>query len=216
MVVLGHLNPDKGRIVNEAPTIHRSSVSFLVALYIACFQNLFTRDVNQSFVQLDDDLKRELYILPPNSQNVLEIIWALPSSFLKVVKPLYWMPESPRYWWSTFLNHHVTVLSIKQSVLDPCLFFNVDDRNLSGVQGTLVDDTIATESELSVALEDDAAKRFEYKAKSATRPVVFWRVLISDDLRTSEGALTLSKFVYTAGIEKLSLDATLEELVNAL
>lgn len=122
--------------------------------------------MKQYFVKSEDELKQKIYIFPPNGQNFLEIIEASPGSLLKVFKPLSGMPEFPGYWWSTMQNHHFTILGMKQSVIDRCLFFKVDDRTLSGVQGTIVDDMIATESDSFVALEDDATKRFECKAKS--------------------------------------------------
>ena len=78
---------------------------------------------------------------------------ALPVSLLKVIKPLYGMAESPGYWWSTMRNHHVDVLKMKQTILDPCLFYKVEGGTLTGVQGTLVDDTIGTGTECFSSLE---------------------------------------------------------------
>ena len=42
---------------------------------------------------------------------------------LKVVKPLYGMTDAGTDWWFTILNYHLKELGMRQSVLDPCLFF---------------------------------------------------------------------------------------------
>lgn len=219
LVVLGHLDPEKERVVNEAPTIHRSSVRLLLTLHLACFETLWTRDVKQAFVQSEDALKRELYILPPKGQAVLETIGAPPGSLLKVIKPLYGIPESPSYWWSTMRNHHVKELGMKQTVLDPCLFYKRDGNEFVGMQGTLVDDTIATGSEAFAILEEKTSQRFECKPKSDILPVMFGGVLIADDAAcsdTSSRTLTLSQFAYTAQIEKLQTEScTSESFANA-
>ncbi len=60
LVIQGHRDPEKHRVVNEAPTILRSSVRLLIALGISLDYKLCSRDVKQAFVQSDTDLAREL------------------------------------------------------------------------------------------------------------------------------------------------------------
>lgn len=105
--------------MNEAPTIHRSSVLLLVALNLAFFDKMWIRDVEQAFVQSEDPLKCSMYIISPKGDTVLDSIGDPPGSLLKVIKPLYGMPESPVYWLSTMRNHHVNVLGMNHSILYP-------------------------------------------------------------------------------------------------
>ena len=97
IVILGHKDPDKDIIVNEAPTMLGSSVRLVVALSQIYGFPLWTRDVSQAFVQANDSLKRELFIRPPKRENVLQILGASPRSLLKAIQPLYGLPESPSY-----------------------------------------------------------------------------------------------------------------------
>lgn len=122
-IILGYRDPDKGRIVNEAPTVSRFSVRLVVALSRMLDYPLWSRDVTQAFVQSKDNLKRELYMRVPKRQNVLETIRDPPHSVLKAIKTLYGLPESPTYWWTTFSSFYSKELGMEPAVLDPCLFY---------------------------------------------------------------------------------------------
>lgn len=97
-IIQGHKDPEKGKVVNEAHTVLRSSVRLIIALSQAYGFPLWSRDVSQAFVQSEDNLKRNLYIRVPKGQRVLEILGAPPGSLLQALKPLYGLAESPSYW----------------------------------------------------------------------------------------------------------------------
>ena len=152
-VILCHKDPNKDRVVNESPTVLRSLVRLVIALSQIFNFSLWTRAVSQAFVQPKDSLKREIFIRPPRGENVLQILGAPPGSLLKAIQPLYGLPESPSYWWSTFRDYHKNTLDMSASVLNPCLFFRKDEHGrFEGTQAVLVDDTIGTGS---ISFADD-------------------------------------------------------------
>ena len=97
LVILGHKDPDKGRIVNEAPTVTRSSVRLIVATAQIFNFKIWSRDVSQAFVQSKDKLKREVYVRFPRGQDVMKMLGADQDYLLKAKKPLYGLCESPGY-----------------------------------------------------------------------------------------------------------------------
>src|SRR6266568_8443983 len=46
----------------------------------------------------------------------------LQGTILKVVRPLYGIPEAGNHWFKTYYNHYIKELNMNQSTYDPCLF----------------------------------------------------------------------------------------------
>lgn len=123
LVIMGHMDPDKPLVVNEAPTVWKSSIRLFLTFSRAYQFSLWTRDVKQAYVQSKDKLQRELYMIPPKSTDIKSILVLEEEVALKALKPLYGLSESPSYWWHAFGQCHVENLGLKQSVMDPSLFF---------------------------------------------------------------------------------------------
>lgn len=85
---------------------------------------------------------------------------------------------------------HVYDLRMRQIVLNPCVFYTKDGGSLSGVQGTLVDGTLSTDSDAFSETEGKASTNFESNPKQNTLPIRFGGVLISSEMN----GLTLSQF----------------------
>lgn len=51
---------------------------------------------------------------------------------LKVVKPLYGIPEPDLHWYLTYFEHHLAKLNMLRSRADPCLLYNHDGKQLNG------------------------------------------------------------------------------------
>lgn len=68
---------------------------------------------------------------------------ALPEGYvLKVVKPLYGIPESGLHWYLTYLNHHLRTLGMKRSRVDLCVLYRRTGSKLEGVIVRQVDDSL--------------------------------------------------------------------------
>ena len=53
---------------------------------------------------------------------------------LKVVKPLYGVPEAGNHWFKTYHSHHTNELAMKQSTYDPCLLYSNRPFGIVGLQ----------------------------------------------------------------------------------
>ena len=111
LVIQGHRDPEKGHVVNEAPTVLRSSTRIILALANCLGFKLWSRDVKQAFIQSEDKLNRELYVRPPKKPDTLSLIDQKPG-LLQAMKPLYGLSESPTYWWHTFKRYHLEDLGM--------------------------------------------------------------------------------------------------------
>ena len=172
-VILGHKDPEKGRIVHEAPTVTKASIRVLLILSRIHNYPVWSRDVKQAFVQSKENLKRDVYIRPPRNQSVLETLGAEPNSALRAIKPLYGLPEAPTNWWCTISAYHEAELKMQHCVLDPCLFFlHAEDTTsndgivIEGVQAILVDDTLGTGDSIFEQKESGVEQVFETKERS--------------------------------------------------
>ena len=46
---------------------------------------------------------------------------------MKVIKPLYGIPEAGNYWFSTYHFHHTEKLKMKEFIYNPCLLYTHKD-----------------------------------------------------------------------------------------
>jgi len=218
-VILGHMDPDKGRVVNEAPTVRAASVRTIVAMATLFQFDMWTRDVSQAFVQSKDSLKRQVYIRVPKGQSVMKMLGASKDTVLKATKPLYGLCESPGYWWSTFRDHHTKTLRMNTSVLDPCLFFKTEKTNdggdtLIGMQGVLVDDTLGTGNKVFLEEEERASKKFETKPRCDLYPMKFNGITIEKHLVHGQRTYRLSQEEYSSAIQGISHQVSKEEFAH--
>ncbi|EED12274.1 hypothetical protein TSTA_003330 [Talaromyces stipitatus ATCC 10500] len=114
---------------------------------------LFIRDVMQVYVQSTTHLIRDFYIYPPP-----ELADALPEgTILKVVKPLYGIPESDNHWYRTYHTHHTDKLGMT-STYDPCLLHCTKPAQGFGITGMQTDDTLILADDKFVKREKDEIK----------------------------------------------------------
>lgn len=78
-------------ILTQSPTNQRMSQRIIIAL-APSFATLclYIRDISQAYVQSLTKLNREFYATPPKEMNLGDWI-------LKVIKPLYSIPEAGNY-----------------------------------------------------------------------------------------------------------------------
>ena len=80
LVIVAHVDPDKAQVVNEAPTLLKSSIRLIVAFAAAHSFKMWSRDVPQAFGQSKDASSRKVYIGAPRKDEVLKHI-DFPKSF---------------------------------------------------------------------------------------------------------------------------------------
>ena len=100
-------------------------------------------------------LNRDFYVNPP--EELSEQLQLKDSEILKVIKPLYGVPEAGNHWFKTYYSYHVKELSMTQSIYDPCLLYSNLPFGLVGLQ---TDDTL-------FACDSDFASQEEAQLKKA-------------------------------------------------
>lgn len=137
--IIGYKDPDLLELDRQSPTLSMDA-------YIMCLQvisskqwTLMIADVEGAFLQ-GEPLRRnrgKIYVKLPkegvpgqSSQDVVEIL-----------KTVYGLADAPRAWWFSFSNT-LRQLGMKQSELDPCVFFWFHEQELQGIIVLHVDDMV--------------------------------------------------------------------------
>ncbi|KAE8549025.1 hypothetical protein EYB25_007540 [Talaromyces marneffei] len=104
---------------------------------------LYLRDVTQAYTQLTMLLNRDFYVRPPP-----ELTATFQSSILKVIRPLYGIPEAGNHWFRTYHRHHTDRLKMETSTFDPCLLHCSEPNTGFGIVGMQTDDTMLLADDL--------------------------------------------------------------------
>ena len=121
---------------------------------------LYLRDISQAYVQSTTNLNREFYVRPPAELSGQLGIGS--NTVLKVVKPLYGVPEAGNHWFRTYHSHHVEKLGMDQSTYDPRLLQCSEPFGLVGLQ---TDDTLLLADEAFATSEQSELQRAGFIAK---------------------------------------------------
>ncbi|EED22642.1 conserved hypothetical protein [Talaromyces stipitatus ATCC 10500] len=156
LVVQAYNDKDKEFVLTQSPTIQRSSQRLILCIGISKDRVWFwIRDVTQAYIQSTTKLNREFYIqIPPELRHFFP-----GCEFLKVVQPLYGIPEAGNHWFHTYHKHHTKQLGMETSTYDPCLLHCCDPEQGFGVIGMQTDDTLIVADEAFAAREEEQIKR---------------------------------------------------------
>ena len=166
LVVQGHNDHEKRFILTQSPTIQRCSQRLLIALAPTLVKEygmtLALRDITQAYTQSHTPLNREFWCSIPT-----ELKKKFPEgTILRVVLPLYGIPESGAHWFVTYAKHHREKLNMKPSTFDPCLMItkksNDDDFGMAALQ---TDDTLQLST---LAFMEKEERELTFKAKPKT------------------------------------------------
>ncbi|KAI1002946.1 hypothetical protein K3495_g5254 [Podosphaera aphanis] len=139
LVVQAYNDHGKDFVLTQSPTIQRVSQRLIVCM-ASCIPdtNLYLRDTSQAYVQSTTKLNRNYYIRSP--PELKAELGPEEKVLLKVVKPLYGVPEAGNHWFRTYHNHHTKELFMNQSTFDSCLL-RCYKAGLLGIFGIQIDDT---------------------------------------------------------------------------
>ncbi|KAI0994114.1 hypothetical protein K3495_g14069 [Podosphaera aphanis] len=100
LVVQAFNDHGKEFVLTQSPTIQRMSQRLTLALTATLHKkmslNLFIRDISQTYVQSTTQLNRNFFVNPPKELGLKS------GSILKIVKPLYGVPEAGNHWLKTY------------------------------------------------------------------------------------------------------------------
>jgi hypothetical protein len=120
----GYRDRDRRQLVHGSTTLKQQSVSILLAMADIFGFDVMAADVVQVYLQSATDLKRYVFVRP-------ECIELARGELVKVVMPLYGLPDSGDYWNQTFRDHHRNDLRMQQTTGDFSLFSNESPGSLS-------------------------------------------------------------------------------------
>jgi hypothetical protein len=121
-------------VLMQSPTIQYISQRIIlsIAAIITDITELYLYNISQAYIQSMTLLNRNFYINPP--RKLARELNLNDDSVLKVVKPLYGIPEAGNHWFKTYYSYHINELSIEQSTYDPCLLYSKQPFGIVGLQ----------------------------------------------------------------------------------
>ncbi|EEA24070.1 conserved hypothetical protein [Talaromyces marneffei ATCC 18224] len=183
LVVQAYNDKDKEFVLTQSPTIQRSSQRLILCIGTSKDGVRFwIRDVTQAYIQSTTKLNREFYIrIPPELRHYFP-----GCEFLRVVRPLYGIPEAGNHWFRTYHEHHTTHLGMETSTYDPCLLHCCDPKQGFGVIGMQTDDTLIVADEAFAAQEEEQIKCANILCKpreqlTTRKPLRFNGAVITED-----------------------------------
>ena len=163
--IRGYLDPDATLLRTQSPTLSAEALGLVLQLCSSNAWSLVIADIEGAFLQ-GDKLERErgeLYVeLPPGGIPGVEV-----GSLMKIEKAVYGLVDAPRAW-HTKLRKTLLELGLRQSVLDPCLYYYWGStaegkRELQGVLTVHVDDLLMAGSYGFQTLLGKLRQRFPFK-----------------------------------------------------
>ena len=134
-------------MLTQLPTIQRVSQRLILCLAAITIDGtadgsqLYLRDISQAYVQSSTKLVRDFYIRAPAELSTA--LGVTKGTVVKIVRPLYGIPEAGNHWFKTYHTHHAKKLNMDQSTYDPCLLHVNDSATATfGVIGLQTDDTL--------------------------------------------------------------------------
>ena len=190
LVVQAYNDHEKELILTQSPTIQRVSQRLILCLAsMLPDMDLYLRDISQAYVQSTTELNRPFYVRPPeelsNTLGIGDIV-------LKVVKPLYGIPEAGNHWFKTYHTHHIDQLDMAQSTFDPCLLYRNSNggtnpgQSTFGIVGLQTDDTLFLANQSFASEEQEELRKARFMAKeremlSPSTPIKFNGGLITQE-----------------------------------
>ncbi len=121
------------------------------------------RDVIQAYTQSETELNRSVYVKPVPEFGLSE------DMLLRIVRPLYGVPEAGLHWFKTYHGFHKRKLGLTPAPHDLCLLFTKHGMSLDKVKKPAAitclqtDDSLCLGNSQFLALEDESTKQFECK-----------------------------------------------------
>jgi hypothetical protein len=183
LVVQAYNDESKHIVLTQSPTIQRISQRVILSIAAMTTETtgLYLRDISQAYVQSTTMLNRDFYINPP--RELAKRLNLTDDSVLKVVKPLYGVPEAGNHWFKTYHSHHLNELAMEQSTYDPCLLHS---NRPFGVVGLQTDDTLFVGDDDFAEKEQAGLEKAKFLAKERER------LTFDNDLKFNGGVIHAS------------------------
>lgn len=149
---------DHGEFI-AAPTIKIISLRLLFVISATEHLPLRVHVVAKAIVASKTSLRRPIYMIPPAEVKPEK------RTLIKVVRPVYRMPELPMHRYNTSTDYHRHTLGMSSTTLHLCLMFKKDNGLMEAIAGLQVDDTITVATSDFAKKENKKSKEFASKGK---------------------------------------------------
>lgn len=190
----------RSHITSQSPTL--SADGLAVALQLAASERWVVRiaDVEGAFLQ-GDRLERKtgrIFANPPREG----IPGIPPQSLIEMTKCVYGLMDAPRQWWKCFTTF-LCSLGLKQSQLDPCIFYWYSRARLCGVIALHVDDMLIAGTNEFEEVPTRLKQRYPFKHwKERQGDFLGRKIKQHDDFSIEVDQSNYAKEVKTAMISK--------------
>jgi hypothetical protein len=173
LVVQAYNDQGKELILTQSPTIQRVSQRLILCIASSTTDSqLYLRDISQAYVQSTTELNRKFYARPP--RELIDQLGLTSNTVMRIIKPLYGIPEAGNHWFRTYHSHHVEHLRMTQSTFDPCLLYSIDTSNSEepagfGIVGLQTDDTLILADAKFAESEEVELRKAQFLAKDRER-----------------------------------------------
>jgi hypothetical protein len=159
LVVQAYKDTEKDIVLTQSPTIQRVSQRLILTITaILPGYSLYLRDITQAYTQSKTQLNRDFFVRPPTELKLTR------GSILRVIKPLYGVPEAGNHWYNTYHSHHIQKLHMNQSTYDPCLLYITSNTGFR-IIGIQTDDTLILADTTFATQEADKLKKAQFLSK---------------------------------------------------
>ena len=197
--IKGFRDPDLYEVNRQSPTLSLDALMVCLQLCSSFQWTLVISDVEGAFLQGEPLVRNKgkiLVKLPPDG-----VPGYGKETIVELVKCVYGLCDAPRSWWLSF-SKTLQELGMKQSDLDPCVYFWYADDRLQGLIALHVDDMIMCGSDLfHETVLSQLRVRYPFKHWKAGGGKFLGRMLT----QRSGGSIVCSQKEYAEHVETISL-----------
>ena len=157
--IRGYLDPDLLTLHTSSPTLSHEGLSVVLQLLATFGWEVNIADIEAAFLRADP-LKRKVLVKVP-SDGIPGVGY---DDVIELVKPVYGLADAPSCWHVT-LRSFLLSCNMKQSELDPCIYYKHDTSGvLTGCLAVHVDDILMGGSkEFQETVMKSLKERFPFK-----------------------------------------------------
>lgn len=155
----GHRDWAKPFIVHSASAIWQSSKRLIVSTSAVLGFRLFLHNVDPAYLQSKHKLSRDIYLKLKKDDAAL--FGLAEDELLKVLLPLYGIPDTRDYWYVTLAKHAEEDLELSPLTWGPRLFVTPNDDSIEGLMGNYIDDSAHGGNEVFQQLTLETLEVFE-------------------------------------------------------
>lgn len=116
IVANGKQQPKLGKRRTYAPVAGKPIIRLILGIANQFKMNIHNVDIKNAF--LNSPIDEEVYVLPPPMFRKKDLVW-------KIHKAIYGLKQSAKLWFKC-LSSFIIKYGLKQSIREPCLFYNKD------------------------------------------------------------------------------------------